>query len=110
MQKIISAVSIALAMFVVAKPQSERFSKYKALEAYEVRPSILMMPHYAKDGNLCEIDLERLHFLPGRIDLDSGLTIEEINAVANELIPRSERGQRQSSLDSTVLNGEAAID
>jgi len=110
MQKIIITISVALAMFVVAKPHSERFSKYKALEAYEVRPGIMMMPRYATDGNLCEIDLERFHFLPGIVDLDSGLTDKEIDTIADELVPRSERGQRRSSLDSTVLNGEVAID
>ncbi|HEY1209738.1 MAG TPA: hypothetical protein VGE85_10245 [Terracidiphilus sp.] len=110
MLKKLLLIGIAIVLFIAAKPHSERFSKYKALEAYEVRPGILMMPHYATDGNLCEIDLERFHFLPGIVDLDFGLTDKEIDTIADELVPRSERGQRQSSLDSTVLNGEVAID
>lgn len=110
MLKKLLLIGIVIVLFIAAKPQSERFSKYKAIEAYEVKPGVLAIPKYSANGYLCEIDLQRLHFLSGRIDLDSGLTDKEIDTIADELVPRNERGQRQSSLDSTVLNGEVAID
>jgi hypothetical protein len=29
-------------------------AKYKAVEAYEVRPGILVFPTYSEDGEVCE--------------------------------------------------------
>jgi hypothetical protein len=79
-------------LFLAAKPQSEKFSKYKPVEAYEIRPGILMMPRYAEDGQVCEVGLERLHYKSDYIDMNSEMAREEINRIAYELTNVDERG------------------
>jgi hypothetical protein len=59
MPKLIKVAWIAFILLPVAKAQTDQhnshFSNYKAVEAYEIRPGILMMPRYAKDGSVCEV-------------------------------------------------------
>ena len=79
-------------------------AKYKAVEAYEVRPGILMFPTYSEDGEVCEIGLERRHYSWEIIRLDSTLAREDIDAIVDELAPASERGPKsQNPLDRLML-------
>ena len=73
-------------------PDRQRFEKYKAIEAYEVRPGILMMPRYAADGQVCQIGLQRLNYSPEEIRLGSDMLSYEIDPTLEELVPNSERG------------------
>jgi hypothetical protein len=84
----------SILLFLAAKPQSDWFSKYKAVEAYEIRPGILMMPRYAEDGQVCEIGLERRHYTPEMIHLDSSMQRTMIDQIVDELAPVSERGPK----------------
>ena len=85
------ACAIAFLLFP-AKPQNERFSKYKRVEAYEVRPGILMMPRYAANGQVCMIVLQKEHYVDGVADLDSTLPREVVTQIFDELVPPRERG------------------
>lgn len=82
----------SILLFLAAKPQNDKFSKYKSIEAYEIRPGILMMPRYADDGQVCEIGLERWHYRPNFIDMDSGLERKDIDEIVDEITPIDERG------------------
>ena len=82
MSRLVGFALSAMFLLLITNKQSDQFSKYKKVEAYEVRPGILMMPRYAEDGQVCEIGLERWHFLPQEI----------------ELAPANERGPRPKSL------------
>jgi hypothetical protein len=95
---LIVLASSSIILFLAAKPQSDKFSKYKAVEAYEIRPGILMMPRYAEDGQVCEIELERLHFAHETINVDSQLLRKDVDEIANELVPVSERGPQPKNL------------
>jgi hypothetical protein len=96
----------ALLLFLTPSPQKNTIAKYKAVEAYEVRPGILMFPRYSEDGQVCEIGLERRHYSPEKVTLYSTLSHEEIDAIVNELAPASERGPRsQNPLDDLMLVG-----
>jgi hypothetical protein len=97
MSKLIGSVAAVL-LLVAASPVRERFAKYKTVEAYEIRPGILMMPRYAADGQVCEIGLQKLHYSPEKIRLDSSLSRKEIDAVFDELVPSSERGPKPTGL------------
>jgi hypothetical protein len=95
-------------LFVAAKPQSERFSKYKSVEAYEVRPGILMMPRYTEDGEVCEIGLERRHYTPQGIHFESSMPRKDIDEIVNEFAPVSERGPKSKDFGAgelTIENG-----
>ena len=86
---------LALALVVGTVAQQD-FGKYRKVEAYEVRPGVLMLPRYTVDNQLCEIGLERLHDSPGLIRLDSALSGKEIDQILGELVPVDQRGKPSS--------------
>jgi len=92
MSRLAGLVCAVVLLIPVAKPQNEKFLKYKPVDAYEIRPGILMMPRYSDDGQVCEIGLERRHYSPEMIRLDPGLSREEIDQIVDELVPVDERG------------------
>ncbi len=103
MAKLLSAISV-LILLLTASPQKNTMAKYKAVEAYEVRPGILMFPSYSEEGQVCEIGLERRHYSPEIITLYSTLSRKEVDAIVDELAPASERGPKsQNPLDSLML-------
>jgi hypothetical protein len=90
----IASLSTAVITPHVKAQTQDPFKRYKTIEAYEVRPGILMMPRYASDGKLCEIGLERRRYSPDVIRHDSDLSRKEINEIADELAPTGERGAK----------------
>jgi len=81
-------------LFFPARPQNTKFSKYKAVEAYEIRPGILMMPRYAEDGQVCEITLERTNAAAETINLTPTLPRKTVTELVDEIVPVDERGPR----------------
>ncbi len=79
---------------ILANSPGDKFAKYKAVEAYEIRPGIFMMPSYAKDGQVCEIGLERRRYSPEAIQLDGGIPDKDLNDIVDELAPDAERGPK----------------
>lgn len=82
-------------------PQRNGFTTYKAVEAYEVQPGILAFPTYGADVQVREIGMERRHYSPEVIRLDSGLSQEEIDKTMDDLAPTAVRGQKSDN----PLNG-----
>jgi hypothetical protein len=91
-------------LFLAMNPQSDRFSKYKAVETYEIRPGILMMPRYSDSGQVCEIGVERRHYSPEMIRLDSSLSRKEIDEVLDELVPADERGSESKDFGENLID------
>jgi|HubBroStandDraft_5_1064220.scaffolds.fasta_scaffold142381_1 hypothetical protein len=91
-------------LFVPAKLQNERFSRYKRVEAYEVDPGILMMPRYSMNGQVCMVVLQKDHYVNGAADLDSSLPREVITKVLDELVPPSERGPLSTNEEMARLS------
>lgn len=85
------ACAIAFLLLPV-NSQNERFSKYQRVEAYEVRPGILMTPRYAADGQVCEVAIQKDHYFNGTIQYDSELPREVVIQIFDELAPPAERG------------------
>lgn len=75
-----------------ARPRNDQFSKYKRVDAYEVRPGILMMPRYAADGQVCEVAIQRDHYVGEVTELDSTLPRKVVMQIFDELAPPAERG------------------
>jgi hypothetical protein len=104
---------IGVLMLVGTKPLRDEFSMYRPVEAYEIRPGILMMPRYSKEGEVCEIGLERLLYSPEEIRLDGGLSRREIDRILDELVPSNERGSKDPNLlraDSIDLGGNSLVE
>ena len=89
---VVGLLATALVTPRVESQAEDQFKRYKAVEAYEIRPGILMMPRHASDGQVCEIGLERRHYSPEEIRHDSDLSKKEINEIAEELAPTDQRG------------------
>jgi hypothetical protein len=94
MFKLAGLVCASLFLLFVASPQNNKFSKYKVVEAYEIRPGILMMPKYAEDGQVCEIGLERRRYSPETIRLDADIPETDVTEIVDELAPDAEKGPR----------------
>jgi hypothetical protein len=105
MSKLIGSVVAVALVFLLAQPTRDRFAKYKAIEAYEIRPGILVMPTYSADGQVCEIGLERLHYSPEVIRLDSSLSRKDIDQIFEELVPDYERGPKPENPIEQILGG-----
>jgi hypothetical protein len=111
MSKLISLAFAAVLLVPSATPDRQRFAKYKAVEAYEIRPGILVLPTYSADGQVCEIGLEKLHYSPEMIRLDSTLSQKEIDQVFDELVPADERGPRtkDGSTGTLITRGGGSL-
>jgi|SRR5271154_1052905 len=95
--------ALLLDMGMIANLQ---FEKYRKVEAYEVRPGVLMMPRYASDDQICEFGLQRLMYSPKLIRIDSGLYRKEIDQILDELVPAGERGSpSKSPADGLITEG-----
>jgi hypothetical protein len=87
-------VSTLMALLFSVRPQNDRFSRYKSIETYEIRPGILVMPRYAADGEVCEITMEKHHFDNGKADLNTTIPRETFIQLVDELAPPNERGRQ----------------
>jgi hypothetical protein len=81
-----------LSLIFVSSISKNEFQRYKKIEAYEVRPGILMLPRYAAD-HVCEIGLQGLHYSPELIRLEPRLTRKEVDQIIDELVPKTEKGK-----------------
>jgi outer membrane lipoprotein-sorting protein len=84
------------------------FAKYRAVEAYEVRPGILLMPRYSADGHVCEIGLATRHYSPELIRLDSQVSPDVVEQIFKELVPDDERGLR-TAFDGLIMGRGKSI-
>lgn len=83
----------------------QRLERHPKVEAYEIRPGILAIPRYSKDNDLCEVGLERLHYSPELIRVDSTLSDADVDNVLAELVPADERGDRLKSPADGLITG-----
>jgi hypothetical protein len=103
-------VVIAATASALGQTSDDLAAKYPAVSAYEVRPRILMTARYTRDGQVCELSLERRHTTPKdkEIDLGSNIPAKLVDELTEELVPASERGPETSrylSPDSFVFGG-----
>ena len=103
MSKLIGLAFVAMLLLPPANPHTQTFAKYKAITAYEIRPGILVMPRYGTNEEVCEIGLEKLHYSPEMIRLDSGLSRAAIDQIFEELAPTSERDSKSNDLTDNLI-------
>jgi hypothetical protein len=104
MSSITALVLGVVVLLFSASSGRDRFAKYKAVEAYEVRKGVLLMPRYAPDGELCEIGLQRRAYSPESLHPSAAVSRDEINQIFDELVPADERGLRSAEppLDTLI--------
>ena len=84
--------SICLLAFVLGS-SNDRFKKYSTVEAYEIRPGIIVTPAYSASHDVCEISIERRHYSNNNVDIDAFMSREQILSLFDELVPQEERGK-----------------
>jgi hypothetical protein len=100
--------SICLVAFVLGT-SSDTFRKYHAVEAYEIRPGVMLTPTYKASHDLCEIGIEKRHYSDNSIDMDAAMTKEQILSLFDELIPKEERGGLSRGLPADTEISEADL-
>jgi hypothetical protein len=98
MSKLATFACTALLLMLNGNPDRNQFSKCKTVEAYEIRPGILMMPSYDANGQVCEIGLERRRYSPEVIRLDADIPDKDLGEIIDGLAPDAERGPRSEGL------------
>ena len=73
-------------------------AQYPKVDAYEVRPGILLLPRYTTGGEVCALGLQRLHYTPEMVRLDSDMAGEGVDKILDELVPSAERGKPSEAL------------
>lgn len=90
-------VAVMMAVSAWGQTSGDLSAKYSALNAYEVRPGILMTAKYAENGQACEMVLETRHYhAPGQSDVGSYIPLNMENQLIDELAPPTERGPATS--------------
>jgi hypothetical protein len=103
MWKFVGPSLIILLALTTATTGQQRFAKYRKIEAYEVRPGILMIPRYTTDGEVCEIGLEKLHYSPEMATVDCSLSRKDLTEILDELVPPDERGRPSNDVTGSVV-------
>lgn len=95
MLKIKHLICIALVSFGI-NSASYIFKKFRAVEAYEIKPDVLMVPTYSTTGEVCRIVFEKRHYSSKAskpIDLDGEMSHEQILEIFDDLVPTQDRGR-----------------
>lgn len=111
MSKLITLALIVMISFLTGAAQGteeKMSSKYKTVRGYEIREGILAIPRYSSDGEVCEIGLERLHYTPDKLYVESGLSHAEIDQIINEFFPDDSKGKPLPDMGLSVEVGFAA--
>jgi hypothetical protein len=89
----IGLVLLLTAGAVVAQTSAELKSKYgPPVEAFVIRPGLLMAARYARDGRVCEMYVIEARTPGSHIGRRTPLTPETAPALIEELVPETERG------------------
>ena len=92
------AMMCMASLLILAAMHERKFNQHQAVETYEIRPGILMMPIYSDAGEVCRIVLEKLRVSSTGVDLEAEMPAEEIYGIFDEVAPKMERGQPKLNL------------
>ncbi len=84
-----------------AQTQRQLEEKYPKVNAYLVRPNILLAARYSADGRVCEMALQPVRWTGDNTVLLFQLSEEETIRVVEEVVPESERGKKLGGLLGT---------
>jgi len=79
--------------------------KYRQITSYEVRPTVVMTPKYAPDGQVCEMIVEKRPKTETGIVFAFSFTEKEWKDVVDQLISAAERGKDLTERLNTSVDG-----
>ena len=91
---------VFLATLGAAQTQGQLEEKYPKVNAYLVRPNILLTARYSADERVCEMALQPVRWT-GDTVLLFPLSEEETIRVVEEIVPESDRGKKLGGLLGT---------
>jgi len=92
MSRITGLACIVLSMIAISSASS-KFKGLRAVEMYEIQPGVLMQPTYSSRGEVCSIVLEKRHYSSHVVDVDAGMSREQIWQIFDALAPKQDRGR-----------------
>jgi hypothetical protein len=97
--------TVVVVMFLTtlgaAQTQRQLEEKYPKVNAYLVRPNILLAAKYSTDGRVCEMALQPVRWTNDNTVLLFPLSEGETIRVVEEIVPESERGKKLGGLLGT---------
>jgi len=81
---------------------SDWAQKFRHHEVFEIEPGVVMSAQYAPNGLVCEMYVEQTHFKKDVVDLTNGLEQAQIDALLDQLVPASERGEKEEDVFSSL--------
>jgi hypothetical protein len=67
-------------------------NKYRRITSYELRPGIVMTPEYTREGQICQMVLERRQRTKSGFLLANTFTEKEVAELVDALVPTADRG------------------
>jgi hypothetical protein len=90
------------ALTAQAQSSNELRAKYgSAMEAYEIRPFILMTVKYTEDALVNEYVIEAHHTSKGSVDGNSFISRDTAREIIDEVVPMSQRGRYIGTMSFT---------
>jgi hypothetical protein len=110
MSKLLSVLFATLTLLTGASAQTapELADRYAHHTTYEVLPGVQMTAKFASNGLVCEMQMEQTHFVKDGVDLRNGVEKERIKDLIDQLVPSSERGEKDPT-DSIIQGWGAGI-
>lgn len=110
MSKFLSVLFATLMLLAGASAQtaSELADRYPHHTNYEVQPGVQMTAKFASNGLVCEMQIEQTHFVKDGVDLRNGIEKERVKDLIDQLLPSSERGEKDPT-DSIIQGWGAGI-
>lgn len=68
-------------------------TRYRQVISYLLRPTVIMTPRFAADGQVCEMAIERRQNTDTEIVIATSFSEEEVHELVDELAPEAERGR-----------------
>ncbi len=112
LSRLLGLTVVGLYLLLVVGSNAQNLQQYKALEAYQVRPGILMIVKRTTNGLVCEVGLSKLSYLTEIPDRSPGFSWEALNQIADELVPSAERGPRLKGYerDELMIRGHVTFE
>jgi len=108
MFKFLMAICVTLPLAAVASAQtaSELADRYAHHEVYDVQPGVQLTATFASNGLVCEMQIEQAHFGKDGADLRNGIEKARVNGLIDQLVPPSERGEKNPVDNMTLGTGQ----
>jgi len=93
-----------------AQTKDQLGAKYRQIVAFEIQPGIVAFSTFSKDGNVCQMTIEKVGHVNGQHP-DFDRAIPEVNRLVDQVVPSAERGKPAKYLNtaSYIAGGASFI-